>query len=113
MFDDFREVFNNKRPHGAIGLIPPAAVYERSPRVYPARLPPLEYPETMITRRVQKRGVMHWRGKKVFISEALEGQTVGLEPIGDKRYELYFAHVKLGIFYARHFRVLPNRRKRR
>lgn len=55
-FDAFRKVFNEKRPHEALGQRPPAELYVKSPRSYPERLPGLEYPGHFGRRRVQSGG---------------------------------------------------------
>jgi hypothetical protein len=42
-FDKFIEVFNNERPHEALGMQCPADVYQASPRPYQG-LPDIDYP---------------------------------------------------------------------
>ena len=42
-FDRFRREYNELRPHEALGMQTPAAVYTRSPRVYPGRVREPEY----------------------------------------------------------------------
>ncbi len=42
-FDHFRREYNEERPHEALGLETPGAVYTRSAREYPARVPEPEY----------------------------------------------------------------------
>jgi putative transposase len=37
-FDDFRAVYNNERPHEALGPKTPASLYQPSPRPYPERV---------------------------------------------------------------------------
>ena len=44
-FDKFIEVFNNERPHEALGMKCPADVYQASPRPYQG-LPDIDYPST-------------------------------------------------------------------
>src|SRR5829696_2502091 len=43
-FDRFRTEFNDERPHEALAQGTPASCYTASPRPYPMRLAPLEYP---------------------------------------------------------------------
>ena len=38
-FDEFRHVYNNERPHEALGQKRPATIYRPSPRPYPESLP--------------------------------------------------------------------------
>ena len=56
-FDQFREEYNQVRPHQALGMQTPAEIYTSSPRHFPARLKEPEYDTTVQVRRVQKR----WR----------------------------------------------------
>ena len=110
-FDRFREEFNHQRPHEALGQETPSSVYEPSPNQYPSRLPAVEYADTMVTRKVQKRGEFHWRGHKIFLTEALAGQVVGLDPIDDRYFDIYLVKVPVGVFDSK--RLLAMRRKKR
>lgn len=113
-FDRFRYEYNDLRPHEALGQVPPAEVYTRSPRPYPVRLSRMRYPETMTVRRVQKRGEFHWRGHRVFLGEALAGEPVGLEPEDDRYWTVRFGPVVLGVFDAHRLVVVkPNVRGQR
>lgn len=94
-FDAFRDVFNNQRPHQALGLTPPASVYRLSPRPYPSRITDPVYPQGFIERRVRSNGEIRWHGNLVFISTVLPGEAVGICE-GDLGYEVYFGPVPLG-----------------
>ena len=105
-FDHFVEEFNYERPHEALGQQPPASHYQPSPRIFPSRLPELpSYPDPWETRNVRGAGQMKWRGHDVCISQALVGQCIGLKPIDDGLWEIYFAHLPLAIFDERRLRV--------
>ena len=43
-FDRFRLEYNDERPHEALNDAVPAHRYQASPRPFPARLPPVDYP---------------------------------------------------------------------
>jgi transposase InsO family protein len=90
-FDAFRREYNEVRPHQALGMRTPEAVYQSSPRQYPARVPEPEYGSAMQVRRVQKHGQFHWNYQDVFLSKALYGERIGLLPIDDRYYRVYFA----------------------
>lgn len=110
-FDEFRQEYNEERPHEALGQRPPAAVYRPSTRAYPERLPPQKgYPEAWEKRKVRKRGQIKWQGKDVRITPALRGQEVGLKPLEKGRWEVYFEHLKLGIFEERTGKVKAYKR---
>ena len=58
--DRFRHDFNQVRPHEALGMQTPASVYEPSPRPYPACVPEVEYPDTMLVRTIKSHGHFRW-----------------------------------------------------
>jgi transposase InsO family protein len=105
-FEVFAQEYNQERPHEALGQKPPASVYRPSPREYPQRLPPPRgYPEDWEKRRVRPNGQIKWQGQEVHISRALCGQEVGLEPIGEGLWAVYFEWLELGLFEERKGRV--------
>lgn len=104
----FRQQYNQVRPHEALGMQTPASVYEPSPRSYPARVPPLEYPDSMVVRAVHSKGQFRWKGRQdVFVSEVLWGERIGLLPRDERWYTIYFAHQPLASFDSWQRRVLP------
>jgi len=96
-FDRFREEYNQQRPHEALGQVPPARYYESSGRTYRGRVPAVEYPEGFRIRKVKFHGDLQWRGRRVYLTQALAGQPVGLMQIDDRHWEIYFSEVLLGI----------------
>ena len=99
--DRFRHDYNQVRPHEALGMQTPASVYEPSPRTYPDQLPEVDYPDTMLVRTIKSHGDFRWKKHDVFLSETLWGEQVGLLPVDDGCYTVYFAHVPLALFDAR------------
>ena len=83
----------------------PAAVYVPSPRPYPERVPEVEYPDTMQVLRVKSHGHFRWKKHDVFLSEVLWGEPIGLLPIDEDSFKVYFAHLPLAIFNHRLLRV--------
>lgn len=79
-FDAWREIYNNLRPHEAIGDRPPASRYLRSPRTFPEQLPPILSPDDCLVRRVDRQGRISLRHRCHFISGAFAGHPVGLRP---------------------------------
>jgi transposase InsO family protein len=77
-FEAFLPVFNHQRPHQALGLRPPSALYVPSARAYPSQLEDPVYPEAASIRRVRSNGEIRWQGKLIFLSEALIGEAVGV-----------------------------------
>lgn len=99
--DRFHYQFNHVRPHEALDMKTPAAVYQPSPRSYPARVPEVEYPDTMLVRTVKNHGGFGWKKHDVFLTEVLRGERVGLQPVDDGLYTVYFAQVPLVLFDTR------------
>lgn len=97
-FNHFRAEFNHERPHEALGQQPPAWFYHASPRPYPLRPPTVHYPDSMQVHKVQEHGQIRWGGRRLFISQTLWGEPVGLEQIDERQWKVYFAHVALGTF---------------
>jgi transposase InsO family protein len=104
-FDVFRTEYNAVRPHEALHDETPAALYTRSPRLYPSRLDPLEYPGHYEVRLVSRNGGIRWNSRWVNVSHVLAGEYVGLVEIDDAEWDLYFGSVKLGRFHERLLRV--------
>ena len=98
-FDQFRQEYNNERPHEALDQRPPANLYSLSPRAYPERLPePLGYPDDWQKRVVRKGGQIKWKGRDVSLGAALWGQEVGLKPVAEGLWTVYFETLELGTF---------------
>ena len=95
-FDVWRNQFNYERPHEALGMDVPGNVYKKSTRKYESgRL--IEYPPTMIVRRVSKDGVVSIERNTVFLSGALKYNEVGLEPLrGSYNMAVWLNHLRLG-----------------
>lgn len=94
-FDRFRREYNEVRPHQALAMRTPSQLYKASWRSYPERVPEAEYGSAMQVRRVQKHGEFEWKHHHVFLSEVLWGERIGLLPIDDRYYRVYFMHVPL------------------
>ena len=106
-FDRFRYVFDEERPHQALGMRTPGSLYEPSPRAYPARVPEPEYGSALKVRRVQIRGEFYWKHQKVFLSKVLAGERLGLLPIDERYYRVYFAAFALARFDSYRLRIEP------
>lgn len=96
VFDEFRHEYNEVRPHEGLAMKTPSAFYQPSPRPYPPRLPPVEYPSNFVVRLVSSSGSIRWHAAQIFVGSALAGQHVGLEETGDGIWSLYFATALLG-----------------
>lgn len=104
-FDQFRHIRNHDRPHEALGQKTPAELYSASPRPYPSKINKPCYPGHFEVRYVRPAGEIKFRGRYLFLGEALRGEHVGLEEFDDGRWSLYFAEFLLGRFDERDFKV--------
>jgi len=105
--DKFRKEYNQVRPHEGLGMETPAAVYESSPRRFPSVVPQVEYPETMLVRTVQQKGHLRWKKHDVFVSEVLWGERIGLLPVEEHCYTVYFAQFPIARFDSRQAYLTP------
>ena len=87
-------------------------MYYPSDRPYPTQLPEIEYPAGYLQRKVGQRGDIYWRGARIFLSEVLHGETLGLEAIADGVYRVWFCSLELGNFDERSGRLAPLSRRR-
>jgi hypothetical protein len=106
-FDRFRREYNEQRPHEALDLETPSAVYTRSSRWYPARVPEPEYGNALQVRRVAERGQFRWKCQRVFLSETLIGESIGLLPMDDRFYTVYFAAFPIARFDSHKLVIVP------
>jgi len=96
-FDRFEKIYNQERPHEALGQRPPASLYRPSPRVYSGRLESPDYRQDLQRRRVRSNGEIKWRGHLLFISEVLAGEPVGLEERDDGQWRVSYGPLDLGL----------------
>ncbi len=104
-FERFRHEYNYDRPHEALGQQPPASAYTPSARAYPSRLLPPEYAAGWVVRAVRSNGEIRWKGRKLYLSEALIGQRVGLEPVAEGVWVVHFLTAPLGVLEEKQQRV--------
>jgi transposase InsO family protein len=95
-FGRFEEEYNYQRPHEALENRKPAEVYEASQRVYPSRLPELEYPPGAHLRWVSQQGSVKWKCERAFVSEVLAREVVGLLEVEEELFEVYYGPLMLG-----------------
>ena len=112
-FDIFRREYNEERPHEALGQKPPASLYQPSQRSYPRRIPEVSYPDDMQVRRVRSKGEIKWRGKRLFLSEALIGELVGIRREGERHHSVYFGPLKLCLIDDETNSIIKNRPRER
>lgn len=82
-YNRFQKVYNTERPHEALNMNTPSSRYAKSPRRYQPHPPPWNYPQGVAPYRVDAGGWVRVHNKRLFVSEALAGEWVGLEPVAD------------------------------
>lgn len=108
-FDQFRQEYNEQRPHAALGQQTPASCYTASERNYPRRIREPEYPGDYEVRRVKADGDIKWRGEKPYLSQNLAGEWIGLEPVEDGLWRLWFYDYELGLLDDHTGKVIGSR----
>jgi transposase InsO family protein len=96
-FDAFAEVFNNERPHEAIGMKTPSCLYANSARAMPRGTPAFEYDSGIEIRRVHQSGRIRFKnGSLILLGRALAGEDVALKEAEDGIWHVYLGPLLLG-----------------
>jgi putative transposase len=95
-FETFRRMFNEQRPHEALGFDRPANRHRPSPRPFPAIEPVLDYEPHFETRMVNKDGFIRWKGDPIFVSQAFARERIGFEPIDYSTWRVHFGSFAIG-----------------
>lgn len=111
---EFVKYYNFIRPHEALGQKTPGEIYQRSPREWNGKLTPPEYPKDYLVRKVRTAGQISMRPFNIHIGVTLAGETVGLKPIDNDAYAVYYGPIYLGEINRDRELILPSglRRKR-
>lgn len=94
--DRWIRVYNQVRPHEALGQRMPGDVYRGKPNRRSRSAPAQKYPRGLAVRRVRSNGQIRWRGRLRFVGEAFVGHPVGLRPLGGDRWTVYFSRLRIG-----------------
>ena len=100
-FDRFQREFNDERPHESLDMHTPSELYRPSERMFPSKLPEIEYPGDVIVRKVRHDGCIKWQGRFIYLGTALCGEPVGFSEVGDGNWSIRFGPLKLGIYDER------------
>ena len=81
--EEFRQEYNETRPHEAIGMRPPAEVYtEANLRPYRENPREWEYSGGSVL-QLNSRGNLYYRGRQYFVCEALAGELVRVDELDE------------------------------
>ena len=106
-FNRFSKEYNHERPHEALGQKAPESVYQPSSRAYPTKIPSVEYGSEVSVRQVRHNGDIKWRGQRIYVSETLAGEAIGLNQMENHYWEICFSFLPLGILDERNRRITP------
>jgi len=98
VFNSFQRTYNELRPHEALNDETPASRWSASSRPYPERIAPPEYPGHFAVRRVSNAGTFRLHSGQQFLSQALNGEYVGLEEVQDGIWNIIYYETLLGRF---------------
>jgi transposase InsO family protein len=98
-FDRWLSVYNTQRPHEALGMRVPAAVYRPGPRRWQGQ-PPQRYPGGWPTLPVDARGRVRWQGRTRHVGRAFAGWRIALQPVSRTRWRVFFDRHLLGLLVA-------------
>ena len=92
----FQRLYNDERPHQALGNDTPAAHYAVSPRRFDGVLREPSYGADHAIRRVRHNGEIRWQGNTIYLSAALIGEPVGLIENNDGDWTVSYGPIVLG-----------------
>jgi len=95
-FRSFRILYNEERPHAALGNETPTQHYAVSPRRFAGVLREPNYGPDCEVRRVRHNGEIRWRNSMIYISGALIGEPIGLRENADGSWTASYGPVVLG-----------------
>jgi len=93
----FQRLYNEERPHQALGNDTPAEHYAVSPRRFDGVLRAPNYSADHEIRYVRHNGEIRWQGDTIYISEALIGEPVGLLENEDGSSTVSYGPIALGV----------------
>jgi transposase InsO family protein len=97
--DAWRIVYNQERPHQALGMDVPASRYRPSSRAMPDRLPRVEYDSGEVVRTVSStRFYISFKGRMWIVPRAFARERVAIRPLDrDGHYGIFFASWQIAL----------------
>ena len=104
-FHEFQQVYNEERPHAALGNATPADHYAPSRRRWDGVLREPEYPAQCAVRRVRPNGAIRWQDAEIYLTQALVGEPIGLRECEDGSSTVHYGPLLLGMIAHRGSRL--------
>ena len=86
---EFRQIYNEVKPHNSLNRRTPAQCYYPSSRRYEPSPPEWEYPTGATVKKLTPRGTLHWRDHLYFVSQALPNERVWIRQIDHRILVVY------------------------
>ncbi len=107
--------YNGGRPHESLGMKLPRKHYRKSLRTMPLKLKSWEYRKGWERCWVKGNGEISWQGVRRYVGEAFVRDYVGLKPVRQGVWRVYFGPVLVGELWEHEtgsIRMAKYRRKR-
>ena len=111
-FNEFRRVYNEERPHQALGQQRPASLYRPSARLLQTPQP-ITYPTHFEVRWVSQLGNIRWKKQLVFVSRMFKYEPIGLEQLSPGLWAVFYGPHPLGWMDEKDGRIMDRRGKRK
>jgi hypothetical protein len=82
-----------------------------SPCQYPGRAREPEYDSAFKVRRVQQQGQFRWKSDRVFLGTVFQGERIGLLPLDEGCFVVYFSTFPIALLDTRKLSIRPWPRK--
>ena len=105
-FDAFRRVYNEERPHEVLGQCPAGLLLR--PVAAPLPAAKSQAPNTAMASKSGRcgNGEIKRARERVFVSEALVGEPVGLVRHDDRSWAIRFGHLEIGLLDGQSMRII-------
>ncbi len=80
VFNDWRNCYNNERPHEALGMKCPSEIYEPSDRVYCDKVKKYEYSGQYHVIKVNSWGYVRFDRWQIYLSETMANERIEFRP---------------------------------
>ena len=77
-FEEYRNFYNNTRPHNALDMKVPASVFQKSCRQFPEKIQEWEYSSEYQRCKVSATGYFSYGGQRYFLSVGFRGKVIGV-----------------------------------
>lgn len=107
-FDSFQKIYNHERPHDGIGGKRPEDLYLPSTNKMPTFLKDPDYPTSdFMTITSQDGYFCHPKKRRVYLSQALGGQRIGIKQVDEGVWSIHFLKYELGFYDDKSWKFCP------